>query len=78
MRPIPGFGGTFPLSKYPPVGSISECNQILTEIFDYIRCLNLNDQSSQVFRRYPSICTDRPTIHLTILQHYAAWQRWLP
>jgi len=45
---IPGFGGNF-LSKYPNVsgGSTSptERDQILTEIFDYIRCLNLIDQS---------------------------------
>ena len=38
---IPGFGGSF-TSKY----TVKETDQILTEIFDYIRCLNLIDQSS--------------------------------
>lgn len=39
-KPIPGFGGSFQNgSKY---GS-SETRQILTEIFDYIRCTNLCD-----------------------------------
>ena len=36
-QPFPGFGGNFN-SKYP-----SDRDQILTEIFDYIRCTNLND-----------------------------------
>ena len=35
--PIPGFGGTF-TAKYP-----QDRDQILTEIFDYIRCTNLMD-----------------------------------
>jgi uncharacterized protein (TIGR02600 family) len=41
---IPGFGGNF-LTKYPsPVtGLPSDRDQILTEIFDYIRCTNPND-----------------------------------
>lgn len=38
-RAIPGFGGSF-LSKYAFPG---ERDQILTEIFDYIRCTNLNE-----------------------------------
>lgn len=38
-REIPGFGGTF-LTKYP-----YDRDQILTEIFDYIRCTNLWDVS---------------------------------
>jgi len=49
----PGFGGSF-LTKYPQAQTNytntltppTERDQILTEIFDYIRCLNLNDQSS--------------------------------
>lgn len=42
-RAIPGFGGDF-LSKYPDPGSIgSDRDQILTEIFDYIRSVNIND-----------------------------------
>lgn len=36
-RPTPGFGGNF-LAKYP-----LDRDQILTEIFDYIRCTNLDD-----------------------------------
>ena len=50
---IPGFGGNFggaSTPKYPTVTvngtSVSERDQILTEIFDYIRCLNLIDKSS--------------------------------
>jgi uncharacterized protein (TIGR02600 family) len=39
-QPIPGFGGTF-ASKFTP----EERDQILTQIFDYIRALNLNDKS---------------------------------
>jgi len=35
--PVPGFGGNF-LSKYG-----TDRDQILTEIFDYIRCTNLSD-----------------------------------
>lgn len=37
---IPGFGGNF-VTKY----TAPERNQILTEIFDYIRCTNLSDMS---------------------------------
>ncbi len=39
-RPIPGFGGSF-LSQYGPANR----DQILTEIFDYIRSTNLADNS---------------------------------
>lgn len=41
---IPGFGGNF-YSKYPsPGGGLpADCDQILTEIFDYIRSTNLYD-----------------------------------
>ena len=38
----PGFGGNL-AAKYPVVGSTSERDQILSEIFDYIRCTNPND-----------------------------------
>ena len=38
--PVPGFGGGTFLSKYP-----KDRDQILTEIFDYIRALNAQDQS---------------------------------
>ena len=43
---IPGFGGNF-LQKYG-VGSsgITDCDQILTSIYDYIRCVNLADTSN--------------------------------
>ena len=41
---IPGFGTTTFLQKYPaPTGLPSDRDQILTEIFDYIRSLNLYD-----------------------------------
>ncbi len=38
---VPGFGGNF-LAKYD-AGATGERDQILTEIFDYIRCTNLHD-----------------------------------
>ncbi len=43
-REIPGFGGNF-LTKYDLAagGVAGERDQILTEIFDYIRCSNLNE-----------------------------------
>lgn len=43
-RRIPGFGGNF-LEKYDIAngGVAGERDQILTEIFDYIRCVNLNE-----------------------------------
>jgi uncharacterized protein (TIGR02600 family) len=43
-RPVPGFGGNF-LAKYPqPAGAdASDRDQILTEIFDYVRSTNLHD-----------------------------------
>ncbi|RYD76227.1 MAG: Verru_Chthon cassette protein A, partial [Verrucomicrobiaceae bacterium] len=43
---VPGYGGTF-LQKYP-IGSAgaTERDQILTYIYDYIRCTNLQDRST--------------------------------
>lgn len=43
-QPIPGFGGDFQ-SKYNGTNSLgaTDCDQILTEIFDYVRCVNLYD-----------------------------------
>jgi uncharacterized protein (TIGR02600 family) len=41
---IPGFGGSF-RNKYNFSGGL-ECEQILTEIVDYVRCTNLYDYSS--------------------------------
>lgn len=43
-QPIPGFGGDFQ-SKYNATNSsgATDCDQILTGIFDYIRCANLYD-----------------------------------
>ncbi|PTX99408.1 hypothetical protein DB346_16305 [Verrucomicrobia bacterium LW23] len=38
-EPVPGFGGSFQ-TKYP-----SDCAQILTQIFDYVRITNLMDAS---------------------------------
>ena len=45
---IPGFGGNFK-AKYPApdAGSYSERDQILTEIFDYCRTINLVDTSKR-------------------------------
>lgn len=59
-KPIPGFGGSF-ASKYnsgdvlPGSSGITgkESDQILTEIFDYIRCTNLKDQSIAVITGTP-------------------------
>ncbi|MDX6765326.1 MAG: Verru_Chthon cassette protein A [Candidatus Methylacidiphilales bacterium] len=42
-RNIPGFGGGSFLAKYPVSGAASERDQILTEIFDYIRTTNTDD-----------------------------------
>jgi uncharacterized protein (TIGR02600 family) len=41
---VPGFGGNF-LNKYPSAGAgaASDRDQILTQMFDYIRCTNLLD-----------------------------------
>lgn len=51
-RAVPGFGnGTF-ASKYPIVASASERDQILTEIFDYIRTTNLDDASNLPAKRF--------------------------
>lgn len=52
-RNIPGFGGNF-LAKYPAPGSgqPSERDQILTEIFDYIRCTNLLDAEKKDHASY--------------------------
>jgi uncharacterized protein (TIGR02600 family) len=46
-RTVPGFGGDF-LSKYTfSIGGSSERDQILTEIFDYTRAVNLVDTGTQ-------------------------------
>ena len=45
-RNVPGFGGNF-LTKYPGAGSVTDRDQILTEMFDYIRCVNLRDTRSK-------------------------------
>jgi type II secretory pathway pseudopilin PulG len=45
-EPVPGFGGRF-TTKYP-----SDRNQILTEIFDYIRSTNLYDFLLDINQRY--------------------------
>lgn len=42
-RPIPGFGGGTFLTKYPVVVATSERDQILTQMFDYIRTTNIDD-----------------------------------
>jgi len=45
-RDVPGFGGKFS-DKYPSSGgsNASDRDQILTSIYDYIRCTNLQDRS---------------------------------
>ncbi len=45
-KAVPGFGGKFS-DKYP-AGSdgVTDCDQILTSIYDYIRCVNLSDTST--------------------------------
>ena len=50
-KSVPGFGGSF-LQKYDVAagGVNGERDQILTEIFDYIRCVNLNE----TYRGQPS------------------------
>ena len=47
FKKIPGFGGNF-ATKYSAVGQYSERDQILTEIFDYCRTVNLVDTSSRL------------------------------
>lgn len=42
-RAVPGFGGGSFLTKYPVAGPASERDQILTQIFDYIRTTNIDD-----------------------------------
>jgi uncharacterized protein (TIGR02600 family) len=45
-RSIPGFGGNF-LAKYPQgSGVATDRDQILTYIYDYIRCTNLQDSTA--------------------------------
>ena len=46
---VPGFGGSGILSKYS-----GESDQITTEIFDYIRCINLQDTSMNTNSYYYS------------------------
>ncbi len=43
-RAVPGFGGNFK-DKWT-TGAITDRDQILTEVFDYIRCTNLKDPQS--------------------------------
>ena len=47
-RLIPGFGDRTFATKYGVVGSGSERDQILTEIFDYIRTTNLDDANHEL------------------------------
>jgi len=57
-RDIPGFGGNFE-NKYDSVGGgvTGERDQILTEIFDLIRCANLNETYSGVPNGYQGFTT---------------------
>ena len=44
---VPGFGGGTFLQKYGPgTSGVTDRDQILTYIYDYIRCTNLQDQST--------------------------------
>ncbi len=54
-KKIPGYGGNF-LNKYDvrDGGASGEWHQILTEIFDYIRCVNLNETYANVPADYTS------------------------
>lgn len=58
-REIPGFGGGTFLNKYNVAagGVANEWQQILTQIFDYIRCVNLNE-TSDVPAGFQSYTTD--------------------
>jgi uncharacterized protein (TIGR02600 family) len=48
-RPVPGYGASFVSSvKWGPANR----DQILTQIFDYIRCTNLNDPQTTVRRKF--------------------------
>jgi uncharacterized protein (TIGR02600 family) len=44
-QPFPGFGGQSFSQKYAALGDKADRDQILTEIFDYIRCVNLRDST---------------------------------
>lgn len=66
-RAIPGFGGSF-AAKYNSTDTVAgsgitgkECDQILTEIFDYIRCTNLIDQSDTTTSGTPPVTTSQVT-----------------
>jgi hypothetical protein len=57
-QPIPGFGGSF-ASKWSGVdtegAAANDSDQVLMQIFDYIRCLNLQDSTvDQPYADYPS------------------------
>ena len=52
---VPGFGGNF-AAKYGP-----DCDQLLMEIFDYVRCLDLADASLTVANQYSSSGTVLPS-----------------
>ncbi len=72
-RDIPGFGGNFK-DKYD-AGATGERDQILTEIFDYIRCVNLNE----VFEFKPAgFESYTPTIDVppSAQQDVAAYNNW--
>jgi len=50
QRDIPGFGGKF--SDSGKWGSNGDYEQILTQIFDYIRCVNIYDASTQTVDKF--------------------------
>jgi len=74
-REIPGFGGNF-LAKYDGGGGAAgERDQILTEIFDYIRCVNLNEASDSKPADYVSYTPtiDVPAAAATNTTVHSAW-----
>jgi hypothetical protein len=57
---VPGFGGNF-RNKYPPgLTGVSDRDQILTYIFDYIRSTNLQDQSAGSIPYTPLFANGQP------------------
>ncbi len=74
-RDIPGFGGNF-LGKYDSGDGVAgERDQILTEIFDYIRCVNLNEASRSKPAGFVSYTptVDPPDSAIVNINAYYSW-----
>jgi len=64
-NPVPGFGGNF-AAKYPAGASgVSDRDQILTSIYDYIRCVNLSDTSAGATPYTPLTNFNNPNLAAT-------------